>query len=239
MPIFIPQFGDESLSPNAHRVSLAGSIEGLEYPLLCPACGTTASEKLAIAKVFIEQDSEVTYYRVAKAKPFFCPACIAQHRSEEQPVTAGDLLKVAVRSKQMIPTVAMTSLSLFLMVKVLPNSTARLQGVPIVGALIAIFLGLAWLCFRKPLGQPHNHVPPQTSVSLAFDFGDNEKSYFATGPRLYAFRNRAYAEAFEQLNAARSAELLGPEQKQREKSRLWIAGAIAVVLFLLIMFYRH
>ena len=52
MPVAQPQLLNSELAPDAHRLVLAGSIEGLLYPEICPNCGAAAADALPRTKVF-------------------------------------------------------------------------------------------------------------------------------------------------------------------------------------------
>ncbi len=235
MPTAQPQLGHQDLQPDAHRVLLAGSIEGLQYPPLCPNCGAPATDPLPITKVFMynDQDEAGWRYRTAQATPFFCRTCLDRHYAEALPVTAVDRLKTVVFNELAIPTLALSVFGLFLLTDTAPSIVRNPQRQwPILAVIAALFL-LALLCLRGAWrGSAYRRLPTQTPTSRAFDFGDNGYSMYRTTRRTYAIRNQTYAAAFEQLNAARSAALLGPEQRRRENKAFWTTATIIAALAL-------
>lgn len=89
MAVIRPELGNEGLAEDAHRILLAGPIETLFYPPLCPNCGHSATETLPITKVFQfnHRDDAPWRYRVARAAPLFCTDCIRRHHAELWPLT--------------------------------------------------------------------------------------------------------------------------------------------------------
>jgi hypothetical protein len=73
----------------------------------------------------------------------------------------------------------------------------------------------------------------QTSVTRAFDFGDDDTDWYKTEARTYVIRHAACAAAFGQLNAGLHARLTGPEQQSRERRRFWIVAVIIIAIWLL------
>ncbi len=243
MPIAQPQLRDDDLSPDAHRVLLAGSIDSLRYPPLCPHCGAAAADPLPIAKVFMYNHGHTAdagwRYRIAQATPLFCRSCLARHRSEAVPVTGMDRLKSVVFSELAIPGFGTATFALFLLHD---KAASLLRDVPRqwpVLAFIAVLLLVAVQCLRSAWADnAHRRVPRQTETSRAFDFGDNGDSPFGTTARTYAIRNGEHAAALERLNAGRSAGLLGPAQRRRESLAFWVTAAIIAALALAAHYVR-
>jgi len=235
LPVAQPQLGSEGLSASAHRVLLAGSVEGLQHPPLCPNCGAAAAHPLPITKVFMYNDGDDSGwgYRIARATPLFCKACIRRHQNEAVPVTTIDRLKSAILTELAIPGVGTAAFGLFVLNE---QAAAILRDVrrqwPIL-ILVGVLLLVAVLCLRAAwTGNAHRRVPRQTDTSQAFDFGDNGGSSFSTTSRTYAIRNADHAEAFERLNAERSGAWLGPTQRRREQRAFWIGVALIAVVAL-------
>lgn len=235
MPVAQPQLGNEGLSASAHRVLLAGSVEGLQHPPLCPNCGAAAARPLPITKVFMYNDGDDSGwgYRTARATPLFCDACILRHQGEAVPVTIIDRLKSAILTELAILGVGTAVFGLFVLSE---QAAAILRDVrrqwPIL-ILVGVLLLVAVLCLRAAwTGNTHRRVPRQTDTSQAFDFGDNGDSSFRTTSRTYAIRDADCAKAFERLNAERSGAWLGPTQRRREQRAFWITAALIAVLAL-------
>jgi hypothetical protein len=237
MPVAQPQLRNEGLSPGAHRVMLAGPIEGLLYPQLCPNCGEGAADPLPIVKVFMfnrgTHDDQGWRHRIAQATPLFCRRCHEKHRSEALPVTGMDRLKSVFLSELVIPAFGTAAFAMFLLYDKAGRLMRDLPGQWPLLAFIGGLLLIALLCLRTAwVNNAHRRVPKQTETSRAFDFGDNGDTSFQTTARTYAIRNGAYAAALERLNAERSADLLGPTQHRRESWNFWVTAVIIAALAL-------
>jgi len=237
MPVAQPQLRDSELAQDAHRVVLAGSIEGLRYPEICPNCGAVAAAPLAITKVFQynhgHTDDAGWQYRLARAAPLFCRDCLGHHRCEAVPVTLIDKLRSVVFSELAIPGFGTAAFAFFLLHD---NGASLLRDLPRNWPVLAFIGGLlliAVLCLDTAwANNAHRRVPRQTETSRAFDFGDDYTSPFQTTGRTYAIRNGEHAASLAKLNAERSAGLLGPTQRRRESRAFWITAAIVAALAL-------
>ena len=235
MPIAQPQLREGELALDAHRVVLAGSIEGLRYPEICPNCGAAAAVPLPITKVFQHNhtDDRGWRYRLARATPTFCQDCFARHNSEAMPVTITDKLKSVVLSELAIPGFGTAAFAFFLLYDKGPTVLLNLARNWPVLAFIAGLLLTSLLCLRTAwTNNAHRRVPRQTATSRAFDFGDDDTSSFQTTGRTYAIRNGEHAASLAKMNAERSAGLLGPTQRRRESRAFWITAAIIAALAL-------
>ena len=237
MPIAQPQLRDSELALDAHRVVLAGSIEGLRYPEICPNCGAVAAAPLTITKVFQynhgHTDDAGWQYRLARAAPLFCRDCLAHHRSETVSVTTIDKLKSVVFSELAIPGFGTAAFAFFLLHDKGPTFLLNLSRNWPVLAFIGGLLLIAVLCLRTAwTNNAHRRVPRQTATSRAFDFGDDYTSPFQTTGRTYAIRNGEHAAFLAKMNAERGAVLLGPTQRRRESLAFWITAAIIAALAL-------
>ncbi len=243
MPVAQPQLRNNDLSPDAHRVLLAGSIDGLRYPPLCPCCGAAAADPLPIAKGFMynrgDTDDAGWRYRIAQATPLFCRSCLDRHRSEAVPVTGMDRLKSVIFSELAIPGFGTAAFTLFLLHD---KAATLLRDVPRQWPVLAFIGGLllvAAQCLRSAwANNAHRRMPMQTETSRAFDFGDNGDSPFETTARTYAIRNGEHAAALKRLNAERSAGLLGPTQRRRESRASWVTAAVIAALALAAHYVR-
>lgn len=239
LPVAQPQLGNESLSPSAYRVLLAGSVEGLQHPPLCPNCGAAAARPLPVTKVFMYNDTGDSgwRYRIARATPLFCEACIHRHQAEAVPVTSIDRLKSALLTELALPGVGTAAFGIFILNDKAAVILRDFQRQWPILVFIGVLLLVALLCLRAAwTNNAHRRVPRQTNTSQAFDFGDNGDSPFGTTPRTYAIRNAGHARAFEQLNAERSRAWLGPTQRRRESQVFWIT-AVVIAAFALAMYY--
>jgi hypothetical protein len=201
MPVAEPQLNDRGFPADAHRVVLAGSIEGLQFPPLCSNCAAPAAGPLPVAKVFQynygSTDDGGWRYRITRAAPLFCRDCIARHQAEAVPVTGIDRLRSVVFSELAIPALGTATFALFLLRDMGAKPWRNLSRDWPLLALVAGPLLIAAFCLRTAWqNNALRRVPRQTPTSSAFDFGDNEDSPFQTTARTYAdWRVKAVALA--------------------------------------------
>ncbi|QAY77807.1 hypothetical protein [Sphingosinicella sp. BN140058] len=241
MAVIRPELGTEGLAEDAHRIRLAGRIETLLYPPLCPNCGHRATETLPITKVFQfnHGDDGPWQYRIAHAAPLFCTDCIRRHQAEWQPLTRAERVKSVVVSELALPGFLTAAFALFLLGDSLREFIEEPGREWPMIAFAALLGFVSWLCFRAAASSnAHRRVAAVSSIQRAFDFGDDDSTVFATIQRTYAIRDEGSAEAFERLNAARSAALTSPEAKARENRRTWTFGLILGGLVLLYWWFE-
>jgi len=189
-------------SPNAHRFELVGPLGDLEFPELCPACGAKAVGAVDIRKVFLNPDGEDPRHVLAEVRVPFCANCITLHQQEmlQRPRVPAyrfpkilDLLLVSIWG-------AMGIFFLYVTIGVMSKGAA-------MQAWILGYIGIACLVFwiigiRGAARVPwYERVPAQTSVTSAFDFGDEKTELLEKSRRSYSIRNADFGERFAALNA--------------------------------------
>lgn len=118
----------------------------------------------------------------------------------------------------------MLAIALYLGAQVLRHMYRQLTTADILLlGLGALFLLGSYACFRNSWStNQYRRIPPQTSITRSFDFGDDDSSLYRTVKRTYALRHPIYAEAFARMNADLNAKWLGPE---RRRLRGFISGS--------------
>jgi hypothetical protein len=217
--------GSASVPESAHRFELVGPLEDLEFPELCPACGARSTGALDIRKVFLKAEGGDRRRVLAKVRVPFCASCIALHERETR-------LQPRVRAYRFPKLYDFALVSIWLAIGVLFLYLAVIVsgGGGTVLALILTYMGIASLAFwavatRNACRVPwYERVPPQTSVTSAFDFGDATSEALEYSRRRYAIRDASFAERFSALNAERL-----PPLRKRARER-WKAILILTVL---------
>jgi hypothetical protein len=229
-----PTFQDNAseLAPHPHRLTLRGSPGGADFPPLCPHCGGSASRKIEYAKVFRHTDSEgPNSYTVSSVAVPFCDPCIARHRAQEGKLSLGSKIVSSFATMDMLGAVFPAMAALFLVYLALGDAlhgrgTRFLVefGIGAVFALIAWAQGLAvWKETER------FRVPPQSDVTIAFDFSDPTGSAFEAARYVCTMRNDRFANAFRVLNIDREWRANSPEavaERRRTKRLVWIFGAV-------------
>lgn len=143
-------------------------------------------------------------------------------------------MKSVVFSELAVPGFLTAAFALFLIGDELGDFLAEPRREWPMIAFAALLGIVSCLCFRAAASKnAHRRVAALTRIQRAFDFGDDGSTAFATIQRTYAIRDEASGEAFERLNAARSAALTSPEAKVRENRRTWAFGLVLGGLVLL------
>jgi hypothetical protein len=179
-----------------------GPLEDLEFPDLCPACGASATGALLVRKVFLNTEGEDPRHVLAEVRVPFCASCIVQHEQE-----AAQQPRVRAYRFPKLLDLALVSIWGVMGIFFLYVTLGVLGKGATMQAWILGYIGLACLVFwvigmRRAARVPwYERVPPQTSVTSAFDFGDETLELFEKSGRSYAIRNGEFAERFATLNA--------------------------------------
>ena len=201
-PIFQPQDSAADLFSHPHRMVLVQNPAGLDYPALCPNCGKTASQRILVQKAFrltsVTGDS-VTSYQVEQAEVPYCDECIAQHEHERRALTLRQRVVVSLATGLTVSGFG----SIFMASVFLPAALRDIgrPGFPLPLVVVLFFLLIAFSSLTGAWAQnAHRRVAPQTSVTLAFDFGPAYAQFMGEARCTYAIRNAVFAKAFAALN---------------------------------------
>jgi hypothetical protein len=203
-PIFQPQDSACDLANHPNRVMLFQDAAGLAYPSLCPYCGKAASQRIVVQKVFRQAAAgdSVTSYRVEQADVPYCDDCIAQHERDQRALTMPQRVVVSLATGLTVSGLG----SIFMAVVFLPVALRDI-GRPGFSLPLVMVLFFALIAYSSLSGawqqNAHRRVPPQTGITLAFDFSESYAPWLQTARCTYAIRNAAFAEAFIALNSQR------------------------------------
>jgi hypothetical protein len=208
-------------------MELVGPLDQLVFPDVCAACGAKASAILDVQKVFVQKGEEQTYHVLAKARVPFCAKCAAEHTRERALQAAVPAYRRPPISDLILPAF-WVGLGLF--VASIALRVVGRGGVAVALTLDAVALGFlvvgVWTAIGAWKVPWYGRVPPQTNVTRAFDFTDNEAQLFEPERRRYYIRNEMFAERFVALNTDRQWDARG-SQATRAK---WLAIAVAIVI---------
>ena len=235
MTPFEPQGNASELAPHPHRYTLRGAASGLQFPPLCPNCGHAATQRLSCAKVFRHGDSDgPTRYVVSSIAVPFCDACIARHRAQEVKRTMMSDLISGFATMDMLGAVFPALAALFLLYLALGDLFhGRGTRMLVELGIGAVFGLIAWAQARAVWGQTERfRVPPQSDVTIAFDFSDDTAPAFESARFVCAMRNPTFANAFRALNIEREYLPASPQaqaERRRSNRLLWIFGTLLAV----------
>lgn len=230
-----PQDSASELAPHPHRLTLRGSPGGADFPPLCPHCGSAAANKIAYAKVFRHADSDgPTHYVVSSVAVPFCDPCIERHRAQEvKPSLTAHLLS-GFATMDMLGAVFPAMGALFLVYLALGDALhGRGTRFLVELGIGAVFALIAWGQARVVWRQTERfRVPPQSDVTLAFDFSDDAAPVFEAARFVCTMRNDRFANAFRALNIEREWLARSPEtlaERRRSNRLTWIVGTVLLV----------
>ena len=228
----LARMSSSELAPHPHRFTLRGTVGNLEFPPLCPNCGSAASERISYEKVFSHSDSDgPTRYVVSPIAVPFCSACIARHRAQEVKRTWMQDLISSFATMDMLGAVFPAMAAVFLVYLALGDLVhGRGLRMAVELGIGAVFGLIAWAQARAVWGQTeHLRVSPQSDVTTAFDFSDDTAPAFESARFTCSMRNPAFANAFRVLNIEREYLPASPQaqaERRRSNRMLWIFGAL-------------
>ena len=233
-----PQDNSSELAAHPNRLALRGSPGDAVFPPLCPNCGGSAIRNIEYAKVFRHIDSDgPTRYTVSWVAVPFCGPCIARHRAQAaKPSLSLDLISSFATLDMLgavFPAMAALFLAWLALGDVLHGRGTRFLmelGIGAVFALIAWAQG--WAVWHET---ERFRVPPQSDVTLAFDFGDDTASAFEPARFVCTIRDLRFADAFRALNIDREWHAGSPEavaERRRATRKMWLFGAIVAIFAL-------
>ena len=238
MTRFAPQDNASELAPHPNRLTLRGALSGLEFPPLCPNCGCAAADRLMCAKVFRHADSDgPTRHVVSSVAVPFCDACIARHRAQESRRTWMSDLLSSFATLDMLGAVFPALAALFLLYLALGDlfhGRGTRMGVELgIGGVFGL---IAWAQARAVWNETeHLRVPPQSDVTIAFDFSDDTAPAFESARFICTMRNPTFANAFRVLNIEREYLPASPQaqaERRRSNRLMWVVAAMLVAFAL-------
>lgn len=235
MTRFEPQDIASELAPHAHRFSLCGALSGLQFPPLCPNCGNAAAHSLTCTKVFRHPDSDgPTRYTVISIAVPFCDTCTARHRAAEVKRTWMSDLVSSFATMEMLGAVFPAMAALFCFYLALGDLfNARAMNTLMELGIGAVFAVIAYSQARTTWAETERfRVPPQSDVTIAFDFSDDIASVSESARFVCTVRNPVFAEAFRALNIGRQYVPNSPRaqaERRRSNRLLWIYGTVLAV----------
>lgn len=235
---FEPQDNSSELAPHANRLTLRGLARDAVFPPLCPNCGGSATRRIDYAKVFRDATADgPTRYTVSTVAVPFCDACIARHRAQEPQQTPTSKLISSFATMEMLGAVFPALAALFLVYLALGDALhGRGTRFLVELGIAAVFALIAWGQGRAVWRDTERlRVPPQSDVTLAFDFSDDTASAFEAGRFVCTIRDTRFANAFRALNIDREWRANSPEalaERHRSRRYLWLFGGILAIFAL-------
>ena len=225
---FVPQSRDRDLAQHAHRLELRGAPTDFVWPDVCPACGAPARDRLEVQKVFVRRHrgrGAGTRYAVTSFAVPFCEKCVDRHHAERRPMSPLRCVLTYLQSFLIIPAAG----AAYLASVTLPAAAGTTADQPawrwawwLVAAFVAICI--ASLIAIVPATRRFR-VPPQTSITRAFDYSDELGNVVEGRLRVYAIQDGGFAERFASVNGELAWTV---EQEKLGRWRVGVAVSLAI-----------
>jgi len=223
------QSAESKLAQYPYRLEMRGSPDTIAWPGVCANCGAGSTTRIRIRKAFYRQGrgrhDHGFGYRVVSIDVPFCGDCAARHRETVPKVSFLRRYRWFLLNPAHIATIGCAVLLWMTRPPVLAipaDRTAALiaWGLPAIFALGMLWtIGLTWWISRP------DRFEPRTEISLACDVSHDVSEFFDRRRYIYGFRNKTFADAFEQANHDRL-------WTSRDQKRMLKRSTLAAVLFL-------
>jgi len=207
-----PEVRDQGLRvENVHRVELTGPLRTLEWPALCPRCGSAAADRIRVEKVFeritmrrMRDEDDPTKYVIARVDVPFCAACAAEHRRSVRALSGWQRIRSWLASIFVIPVVgSLVGFALFVRPLAIGSGDSTILIRPTLPQLVFLAFLLPWSVWMLWLVTRRLRVPAPTHVATTFDFSDDLAGIFSRQRRAYAISDPVFYDAFVRANAER------------------------------------
>lgn len=204
-------WAESALTAHPHRLELRGSLRDLSWPQICASCGEPAAERIVVTKAFRplpgrhgrSTSSGLRAYRTGSAAVPFCPRCTADHRATVQrPSMARQALRL-ILNPLIIPVAGFLWLTTVFWSSFRTSPGGNLGPIPEWGVLLLLAAAIAWCVYVLWESTAPYRIEPQTEITRACDFSEGVGGFLEKERRIYAMRNKAFADAMAALNANR------------------------------------
>lgn len=217
-------------------MELTGSPSSLAYPDVCARCGSPTRTRLAIAKAFRRTSDEGRdRHVIIGARVPFCPACVAVHEREVKRMSRLWRALLCFRSTAIIGALGPALFAGLLTQAALQRALyGETRAVAMFGGAAALFALIAAFCIWQAYRATRRFaIPAPTSVTRAFDFGDDRSQTFDAPRHVYQLSNATFAEAFRAANRERHWNPTSPRARRAAWAR-WIVVAVIILAALIV-----
>lgn len=228
------RWAEGGLAQHPYQLELKGSPNELSWPRVCAHCGEGAAEQIIVSKAFRPRprrhrsgSSWMRPYRITSAPIPFCGSCAAEHRATvESPSTVSKLLNMLL-NPLMIPVVGCIWLATVFYGGARGTSIRDPAGRLGWSLFALVVVGAVWSLFLVWQTTRASRLDPRTDITRACDFSEDVSQFFEKERRIYALRNKAFAEALAAANANR---VWTEVEQSRSKTLSWIVALGLLVL---------
>lgn len=227
------KWAESALTPHPYRLELRGAPADLAWPQICAYCGEPAAERIVVKKAFRplprangrSAPNGLRAYRIGSASIPFCASCTATHRATVQPPSRTAKAFRLILNPLIIPVVGFAWLTTVFWRSFRANPIADPGPFPEWGVVALFAAAMAWCVFLLWRTTAPSRLDPQTDITRSCDFSADVSRFLEKERRIYAIRNKPFADAMATLNADR----LWTAADQARSTR---AGLVVAVLTL-------
>ena len=204
-------WAESALTPHPYRLELRGSPADLAWPQSCAHCGEPATERIVVKKAFRPRPlshgrsapNGLRAYRIGSASIPFCASCTATHRATvKRPSMAAKVLRLIV-NPLIIPVAGFAWLGTVFWRAFRENPIADPGPVSEWAVVLFLAAAMAWCVFLLWRTTAPSRLEPQTDITRSCDFSEDVSRFLEKERRIYALRNKPFADAMSTLNADR------------------------------------
>ena len=224
----LQMWAESSLAPHPHKLELRGAPRNLSWPRICAHCGELASEQIVVKKAFRPLPRRVgtggnglRHYRIGSAAIPFCARCATTHRATvRRPSIVSQVLRLVI-NPLIIPVVGSAWLGSQALEGWRTNPIADPGRVPEWAVVLFLFGVTAWCLYLIWRTTAPSRLESQTEITQSCDFSQDVSGMLERERRIYALRNKAFADAMEAGNRDR---VWTPEEQARSMKLGFILG---------------
>ena len=234
---------ESALARHPYQVELTGGLRSLAWPSICANCGAPASGRLTVRKVFIRPRMRGRHrhgmikHTIPAAQIPYCAPCVQRHRELTPPTNVVQQALGVLFTPLLIPIVGSAIFGVITLRVVLDMSPTDPYARYAWG-LPALFLFICmWSLFAAWHATQPARVEPPSEVTRACDFSDDVSRLFERERRIYAMRNKEFADALRHANHDRVWTAADDHRSgRRSLAVLAVGGAVAAAVWVWVVF---
>jgi hypothetical protein len=204
-------WAESSLAPHPHRLELRGSPGALSWPEMCAHCGEPATQRITVRKVFRPlprrhgrgRSGGFRAYRIHAAAIPFCAKCIAIHeQTVRRPSIATQALHLIV-NPLIIPVAGFAWMMTIFWRDFRTSPVGEPGRFPEWAIVAGLGAALAWCVYILWESTARTRLESQTEITRSCDFSEDVSGFLEKERRIYAIRNKPFADRMAALNADR------------------------------------
>lgn len=224
-------WAEGALAEHPYSLEVRGTPRELSWPRVCAYCGDAASEQITVTKAYRPRPRRhggrsagfMRPYHISAAPIPFCGKCAAEHRATVRPPSTASKLASFLFTPLVIPVIGSAWLASLIY--------GAMRGATGAGALFGwgllalMVANIVWCTFLMWQTSRVHRLDPQTEITRACDFSEDVSYLYEKERRIYAMRNKTFAEAMASLNRDR----VWTEEEQARSMKMSFLSAVLML----------